>query len=137
MTETPIKFLTSPEVMLIHEQLIARYGGSLGLLDAGRFEAALGMPQQQFGGQYLHPNLASQAAAYLYHLAKGHAFVDGNKRIAAASANVFLLTNQARLDCTDDEYYKLTLGVADGSISKEQAAEFFRTHVAKTDSSSK
>jgi death-on-curing protein len=136
MSSTTPTFLTQDEVLLIHEDLIKQYGGSPGLLDHGRFESALGMPQQQFAGAYLHPDLSSQASAYPYYLAKGHAFVDGNKRIAAACANVFLLTNGLRLTCSDEEYYQLTLGVADGSISKDQATEFFRDCIAPKESTS-
>jgi death-on-curing protein len=97
-------FLTREEVVAIHRDQIARYGGSIELRDQGLLEAALAMPQQSFGGQYLHSDLASMAAAYLFHQVKNHPFVDGNKRVGAASAVVFLLMNGQRLDCSEDEY---------------------------------
>jgi death-on-curing protein len=128
-------FLSMDEVIAIHHDQVTRYGGCLDLRDQGLLEAALAMPQQSFGGQYLHSDPASMAAAYLFHLVKNHPFVDGNKRVGAASAVVFLLLNGQRLDCSEDEYAKLTLGVADGSISKESATAFFQNHVRASNSS--
>ncbi|HTN03947.1 type II toxin-antitoxin system death-on-curing family toxin [Planctellipticum variicoloris] len=122
-------FLTLAEILEIHRDQIVRYGGGLELRDAGLLEAARAMPEQSFDGQFLHRDLPAMAAAYLYHLVKNHPFVDGNKRAGAATAVVFLHLNDLRLNCTQDEYYNLTLGVADSSISKDEAAEFFRRHV--------
>lgn len=128
-----VLFLSLDEVLEIHRNQIALYGGSLELRDLGLLEAAVMVPQQAFGGEFLHADRPSMAAAYLFHLVKNHAFVDGNKRVGAASANVFLLMNGLRLTCTEDAYADLVLGVADGSISKEQATEFMRTHITETE----
>lgn len=51
------------------------------------------MPQQQFGGQTLHGDIPSMAAAYAVHLCMNHPFVDGNKRVALASRFAFLAKN--------------------------------------------
>ncbi len=115
--------------MQIHRDQIERYGGSMELRDAGLLDAAIAMPQQQFAGQYLHADLASMAAAYLYHLAKNHPFVDGNKRVGAAAANVFLRMNGSRLECTNNDLAEFVLKVAGSENSKDDAIEFFRTRV--------
>jgi death-on-curing protein len=52
--------------------------------------SALSQPETGSGDEYFHPTLYDMAAAYLFHLVKNHAFNDGNKRIAALSAAVFL-----------------------------------------------
>ena len=127
----PIRFLTNDEVMRIHRDQIERYGGSLGLRDGGLLDAAITMPQQQFAGQYLHADLPSMAAAYLYHLAKNHPFIDGNKRVGAAAANVFLRMNGSYLSCTNDVLAELVLRVADGSTSKDEVIEFFRNRITQ------
>jgi death-on-curing protein len=88
------------------------------------------MPSAKFAGKFLHDGLPAMAAAYLFHLAKNHAFLDGNKRTALAVTEVFLRLNGCRLNATDDQLERLTQGVAEGSVSKESAAEFFRLHVA-------
>ena len=125
----PLQFLTVEQLLTIHQRGIEEHGGSPELRDRGLLESAAAMPQAQFGGQFLHDGIAAMTAAYLFHLCKNHAFVDGNKRVSVAAAETFLIINDFRLAATDQELEKLTLGVADSSISKEEATEFFRKHV--------
>jgi len=68
------------------------------------------------------------AAAYHFHLAKNHALVDGNKRIAVAVAFMFLFLNDLELDCDEDALVELTLGVATGAITKAEAAVFLKAY---------
>ena len=119
-------FLTMAEVVDFHTRLLEQFGGQAGIRDTGLLQSALAMPAQQFGGEYLHPDLASMAAAYLFHLCRNHPFLDGNKRIAATVARVFLLANDATFDPPEDEYCELVLGVARGEIDKEGIAQFIR-----------
>jgi death on curing protein len=121
-------FLTLDEVLAIHGHQIARYGGSPGIRDRGLLESALAMPEATFRGEYLHGTLAEQAAAYLFHLAKSHPFVDGNKRVALACALVFLRLNGVRVRASDDELVGLVLTVIAGDASKADVAVFFGTH---------
>jgi death-on-curing protein len=125
---TPL-FLAFDEVIAIHLQLIERFGGSPELRDAGLLQSALAMPNSGFGDQYLHGSLAEMAAAYLFHLACNHPFVDGNKRIAATVARAFLLLNDATFDPDEKEYGDLTLGIASGKLDKSAAVAFFKKHV--------
>lgn len=127
-----LRFLTVDELLAIHQRVIVEHGGSLGLRDRGLLESAASVPGCQFGGEYLHADTAAMAAAYLFHLCKNHPFVDGNKRVAFAAADVFLELNHHELVAGDLELEQLTLGVADSSISKEQATEFFRSHIQST-----
>ena len=124
-----IAFLSVDQVLEIHRRGIEEHGGSPDLRDRGLLESAAAMPQAQFGGQFMHAGLPTMAAAYLFHLCKNHPFVDGNKRVAIAAAETFVLLNDHELAATDDELAQLTLGVADGSISKDEAIAFFRKHV--------
>lgn len=124
-----ITFLSVDRVLEIHRRGIEEHGGSSELRDRGLLESAAAMPQAQFAGQFLHAGLPTMAAAYFFHLCKNHPFVDGNKRVAIASAETFVLLNDHELVATDDELEQLTLGVADGSISKDEAIAFFRKHV--------
>ena len=68
-------------------------------------------------------------AAYLFHLVKNHPFIDGNKRIGAAAARVFLLLNQAKFDPDEDEYGDLVLDLAAGKLDKPDVIAFFKKHV--------
>jgi death-on-curing protein len=84
------------------------------------------MPRAQFEGRFLHAGLPAMAAAYLFQLCKNHAFMDGNKRTALATAEVFLLINDMRLTASNEAIEKLTIGVADGSINKKDVTAFFQ-----------
>jgi death-on-curing protein len=90
------------------------------------------MPQSTFGGTDLHSGLAGKAAAYHFHLCSNHSFVDGNKRVAVAAAEVFLLINGHELSASDDEIEEMTIGVASGQLSKDQVVEFFEKFLMKS-----
>jgi death-on-curing protein len=124
-------FLTFDEAVEIHRQLIDQFGGSHGLRDPGLLQSALAMPESMFGGQYLHASLAEMGAAYLFHLARNHPCIDGNKRVASAAARVFLLMNGAAFDPAEAEYGDLTIGVAAGALDKDATIDFFRRHVVE------
>lgn len=76
-----VVFLTVDDVLTLHADQIARFGGRAGIRDIGLLESALGMPLATFQSEFLHPSLAEMAAAYLFHIARNHPFLDGNKRV--------------------------------------------------------
>ena len=118
------RFLALDEVIGLHVDQIERYGGAPGVRDLGLLESAVATPKASFGGPYLHGTLPEMAAAYLFHLAQNHAFVDGNKRVAAAAMIMFTYLNDRELDCDEDELVALTLGVASGATTKADASVF-------------
>ena len=122
-------FLSIDDVLAIHTNTIGVEGGSPGLRDAGLLESAVLMPQQQFGGDYLHQGLAAMAAAYLFHIAQNHAFYDGNKRTAVLAALVFLDINGVGALPEPDELERATLAVAAGEMAKEELIDWMATRV--------
>src|ERR1051325_620675 len=121
-----VVFLSIEDVMRIQERVLAKDGGLAGVRDVGLLSAAVMMPQQGLGGQYLHEDLAAMAAAYLVHLAKNHPFFDGNKRVALAASLTFLLANGAARLPNENDAAETTLAVAAGQTSKEDPAAWFR-----------
>jgi len=121
-------FLTLAEVIAIHRDQIARYGGAEGVRDWAALQSALAMPAAGVVGQYLHGDLCEMAAAYLFHLVQNHPFVDGNKRVGAVAADVFLAMNGVHLTAGQDAYADLVLSVARGETPKSAVAEFFRAN---------
>jgi death on curing protein len=119
-----IRFLGLDEVIALHADQIERYRGSAGVRDLGLLEAAGAAPEASFGGDLLHATLPEIAAAYLFHLAQNHPFVDGNKRIGAAAMVMFIYLNDFDLDCDEDSLVNLTMGVASGKITKSEVAVF-------------
>src|SRR5882672_10235468 len=117
-------FLRLNEIIEIHNDQIVRYGGLAGIRDRGLLQSAVAMPMSSFGGQYLHPDLYEMAAAYLFHLVKNHAFVDGNKRVGTVAALVFLELNGVEVNADETEFEKLVLDVADNKSGKSAVAEY-------------
>jgi death-on-curing protein len=121
-------FLTLDEVLAIHSDQIRRYGGASGIRELSLLRSAIAMPETSFDGEYLHGNVFEMAAAYLYHIAGNHPFLDGNKRTALMCALVFLGLNGQRLDAKHDSIYELVDGVAARDIDKSTVAVFLRDH---------
>jgi death-on-curing protein len=132
MTPEPPAFLSVRQVLAIHERMIAAFGGNGGIRDHGLLESAVTMPAASFGGEYLHRDVPEMAAAYLFHICRAHAFVDGNKRTALAASEVFLIANGWRLSASDDALVTLTLAVASRGASKDEVVSFFREHTRRT-----
>jgi len=113
------EFLSVEDVIEIRELQLARYGGADGLRDRGLLESALAQPQTSFGGTFAHEDLFAMAAAYLFHIVRNHAFVDGNKRTGLLSALVFLDINGISIEQGSEALYDLTMEVAQGKSDKE------------------
>ena len=128
-----IAFLTLDDILALHDELIRQYGGTPGLRDAGLLEAALAMPQAGFGGRYFHEFPHEMGAAYLFHLVRNHAFIDGNKRVALASAILFFKISRVPYAISEEEAVKLTLAAASGLMDKGAVTAFFRQHLRVPD----
>jgi len=83
-----MKFPDKLDVLAVHARLISETGGSVGLRDEGLLESALAAAENRH--YYEAADLVTCAATYAYHLTQAHAFIDGNKRIAAAITETFL-----------------------------------------------
>ena len=94
--------------------------------DLGLLDSACHRPQAAFFGQEAYPSLAAKAAALLHSLARNHALVDGNKRLALLATAVFLRINGHTLDMTDDEAFELTVSVAAGELDADAIQERLR-----------
>ena len=121
-------FLELEESVEIHRDQIERYGGRTGIRDMALLQSALAMPRAGSGGQYFHTDLPEMAAAYLFHIVKNHPFVDGNKRVGAMAAFVFLELNGITLEAREPAFEKVVLSVAEGKSDKAAVAAFFRKH---------
>ncbi len=95
----------------------------------GLLQSALAMPEAGSGGEYFHADLFEMAAAYLFHIASNHPFVDGNKRVAAMAAFTFLRLNGLTMGSASlVAFEKIVLAVASGKATKAAATAFFREH---------
>lgn len=121
-----IRFLPEAVIMAIHDDQIRLYGGAYGVRDMSALDAALHMPQVQFGGEFLHTTIFEMAAAYGFHLCQNHPFLDGNKRVAGMAMFTFLRLNGLEPHASELDYYAVMMSVASGQMSKEQLADWLR-----------
>lgn len=119
-------FLSLAEILEIHRDQIARYGGATGIRDIELLKSAIGMPPAMYGGEFLHADIHEMAAAYLFHIVMNHPFVDGNKRVGTVAALVFLILNGCELQSPEDDLADIVVDVASGKISKSDVALFIR-----------
>lgn len=120
------EFLSRRAVEAFHAEQLRRHGGAQGLRDENALESALSRPENK--AAYGEPDVYELAAAYVYGIARNHAFVDGNKRTAIVAAGAFLLLNGYELTADQGTVYEFTMGIAAGDIDENGAAAFFRDH---------
>ena len=119
-------------VLAVHDQLIAAFGGAAGLRDAGVLDSALARPQQHPAYAGGDTTIFDLAAAYAFGLAKNHAFVDGNKRIAFTTAVVFLELNGYRVEATEADAAIRTLALATGEMKEGEYAAWLKANSKKS-----
>jgi death-on-curing protein len=120
------EYFSAEQLLELHEEMLEIFGGSSGLRDRGALEAAVARSAMTFGGEDLYPDLGAKAAALLHSLVMNHPFVDGNKRVGAAAAELFVELNDHDLNASDSELEDVTLATARGEMSAEALAIWFR-----------
>jgi death-on-curing protein len=128
MSEEP-KWVTYDQVIAIHSRQLRKFGGAPGLRDDGLLRSALERPVNKW--QYEQADLAALAAAYAFGLAKNHAFVDGNKRIAFMAMIIFLRKNGARFAPAQAHATKIIMALAAGEVSEESLTRWIRDNWPK------
>lgn len=126
-----ILYLSLEQILDLHEKQIRSFGGSAGLRDQGALESAVARPAMTFGGEDLYPEAADKASALMHSLVMNHAFLDGNKRVGASAAELFLELNEYRLAATDENLEQITLTVARGELDAEALAIWFRQRISR------
>jgi len=124
-----MRYLTLAEVLHLHERLLAASGGSAGIRDFKILEAAIAQPKATFDGADLYPTLATKAAALCFSLVRGHAFVDGNKRVSHAALEVFLVLNGHEINASVDEQEHVFLALAGGTMRRDGLVEWLEKSV--------
>jgi len=123
-----MKTLTRRQILLLHEQLLAEFGGTAGIRDSGLLDSALAAPFQTFGGQDLYPSIQAKAAQLSFGLVCNHPFVDGNKRIGAHVMLVFLALNGIELDYAQQELIDIILSVASSKTRADELLQWILEH---------
>ncbi|PHR58285.1 MAG: type II toxin-antitoxin system death-on-curing family toxin [Robiginitomaculum sp.] len=121
------KWLSLLEVQFIHEKSIQQAGGSHGIRDGGLLESALARPQNLYA--YGETDIFQLASSYAKSISRNHPFVDGNKRTAFMSADVFLFYNGHDLQASEGENHAdMMENLAQGKMTKEDAGRYLKKH---------
>ena len=124
-----MRHLTLGEVVALHRAILENSGGASGIRDLGSLESALAQPRASFDGVDLHTSLPAKAAALGYSLALNHPFLDGNKRVAHAAMEAFLMLNGFEIDAAVDDQERLMLDLAAGHLTRDQLTDWLEKHL--------
>lgn len=126
------EWLTAELVFAMHNRQIAEHGGTEGVRDEGLLLSALARPENLFAyGENV--DVADLAASYAFGIAKNHPFLDGNKRTSLVAAATFLNLNGYDFEAPREETYRVFLELAEGSVSEQDLAAWFRERLFKID----
>ena len=128
-----VGYLSIEQVRALHADQLRLYGGATGLRDNGALESAVARPAMTFGGEDLYEDLASKASALMHSLVLNHPFVDGNKRIGAHAAILFVELNGQTFLATPGELVEMTVAVAEGNVAVEALTIWFRQRLRATE----
>jgi death-on-curing protein len=126
---TEVEYLDLEDLLALVRILKAGPVRDLGLLDS-----AAGRPRSSAFGEEAYPTLSLKAAALLHSLARNHALVDGNKRLAWLATVVFLDLNGHAPDLDDDAAFELVMDVAAGAADVDQIADRLRVTAHRAES---
>ena len=122
--------LTKEQIIMLHEAIYERYGGSCGVLNEGMLDSALQAPFQTFGGEELFPDTKDKILRLAYGLIKNHSFRDGNKRIGALVLLVLLELNGWHVNATNEEFADIIMGIAASEKDYEDLKQWVESHVS-------
>jgi death-on-curing protein len=121
------RWIREDVVLAIHDQQIAEHGGPTGVRDRSLLQSALARPQNI--AAYEAADAAALAASYAFGICRNHPFVDGNKRVAFATCELFLELNGYGLQASESESVTAILRLADGDLDEKQFAAWLRQHI--------
>lgn len=123
--------LTLEQLLELHALVIEDTGGSTGLRDLGRLEAAIAAQTQNVFGEELYPSLASKAAAMIRGIISDHAFVDGNKRTAILAGLTFLVVNGITFKAKTGEIEDFAVKIATDHIDVPTISNWISEHITE------
>ena len=119
------------DIIALHGQLLARFGGLEGIRDEGMLDSAIGRPQNLFA--YGDPSPFEMATAYAFGLVKNHPFLDGKKRIGFVTAAMFMELNGYYFTAPEEEAVIMTRDLAAGIATEEEYTAWLQRSCRKTE----
>lgn len=121
-------WLTKDLLLAVHGEQLSEHGGPDGISNMKMLDSCINRPQEMFTDEGCS-DPAVFAAAYAFEIAQNRPFVDGKKRMALLSAEMFLEMNGYQLTATDKDCVVTILGLVDGTLPEKELIEWFQKHV--------
>ena len=121
--------ISREQLLLMHQQLIERYGGTHGVRDEGLLDSAMNAPFQSFGGYEFFPTVVDKAVRLCIGLVQNHPFHDGNKRIGAMALLTMLDLNGIELHTNSSEFSDIILQFAAGNADDEFLLQWVKDRI--------
>jgi death on curing protein len=125
VSDEPLDYLTTEDLL----EIAAGVTGDAAVRDEGLLASAAGRPRASAFGDEAYPTFAGKAAALMHSLARNHALIDGNKRLAWAATRVFCLLNGRDLAFDVDEAEALVQAIARGELEASEIATVIEEHL--------
>lgn len=122
------QYLSIEQVLVIHAELIKRYGGTEGIRDQGLLESAVFRPLASAFGQDAYSGLFEKSAVLGYSLIQNHPFLDGNKRTGFAAMHLMLLVNGYDLNSNTKEEVAMAENVACGKMNEHEIVQWLKQY---------
>lgn len=119
------------DVLVIHNILIEKFGGSKGIRDKGALESAINRPYASFDKTDLYPYPADKAAAILESILINHPFIDGNKRTAYVLMRMILIENAFDINATQEDKYQMVIAASKGEIRLDEIKSWIKSRLIK------
>ena len=123
-----MEMIALEEIIIFHEKIIEKTGGSQGIRDIGLIESAINRPFQTYDGIELYPEIESKISAITYSLINNHGFVDGNKRIGVSVMLLLLKLNDIKIEYKQEELVDLGIKIAENKCKEEDIKKWIESH---------
>ena len=124
--------ITLGQLLQVHVLVASATGGSMGLRDLGRLEAAIATQTQTVFGEELYPSIFDKAAAMIRTIIADHPFIDGNKRTGMLTGLVLLEINRQQFIAKPSEIEDFAVSIAIDKLDIPAIASWLREHTETT-----
>lgn len=117
-----IDYLELADILKLGREIIAEFR----VREIGLLESAAARPKTSVFGEDAYLTFAEKTAALLHSIARNHALIDGNKRLAWSAARLFCLMNDLDINMKQDKAYEMVVGVAAGQIEMDELVKILK-----------
>ena len=117
-----IDYLELADILKLGREIIADFR----VREIGLLESAVARPKTSVFGEDAYLTFAEKTAALLHSIARNHALIDGNKRLAWSAARLFCLMNDLDINMKQDKAYEMVVGVAAGQIEMDELVKILK-----------